>query len=87
MLPVVVTTGLICADLARPVSQEEYARVMLQETVWHEPLGEEARDYYLARGRVLAGFLRPGMTAEEVHRILGIRASGWVQEGDRWTHT
>jgi hypothetical protein len=60
---------------------------MLQQVAWHEPLSPEVRAYYLAKGRVLAGLLRPGMSAEEVRRVLGVRASGWVQVGEQWTDT
>ena len=59
MLPLVVCAGVLWADLARPLTQAEYTHVMVQQVVWHEPLSDEARVYYLARGRVLADFLHP----------------------------
>jgi CheY-like chemotaxis protein len=66
-LPVVVCSGEAepqeVARLLGPVTQAEYTQVMLRQVACHEPLSEEARDYYLAKGRVLAGLLRPGMTA------------------------
>jgi hypothetical protein len=65
MLPLVVIAGMFLADLARPVTQAEYAQVMFQKVAWHELLSDEARANYLASGaRVLAGFLHPGMTEE-----------------------
>jgi hypothetical protein len=87
MLPLVASAGVLLADLARPVSREEYAQVMLQQVLLREPLSPEVRAYYLAKGRVLAGFLRVGMTDGEVRRVLGVRASGWVRIGDQWTDT
>jgi hypothetical protein len=91
MLRPVVSAAVFWANLATPVSEEEYAQVMLQRAVWHEPLSAEARDYYyLAKGRFLAGFLREGMTDAEVRETLGARPSSWVeeedQEGERWAH-
>ena len=90
MLPVVMCAGVLLADLARPVRPEEYRRVIGQQVLLHEPMPSEVRAYYLAKGRVLAGFLRVGMTDGEVREDLGVRPSGWVQEedqeGERWTH-
>jgi hypothetical protein len=60
---------------------------MLWESVWHEPLPPEVREHYFAKGRVLAGLLREGMTAVEVRRILGSRPSDWVFDGARWSNT
>jgi hypothetical protein len=57
---------------------------MVQQAVWHEPLSEEARAYYLAKGRILAGLLHPGMTEPEVWKILGVRPSGWVRAQGSW---
>ena len=51
--------GMLLADLARPASPEEYHRVIGQQVLRHEPLRPEVRAYYLAKGRVLAWFLRP----------------------------
>jgi hypothetical protein len=48
MLPLVVTAGVLLADLASPVTPEEYAHIMLQQVARHEPLSEEGRAYYLA---------------------------------------
>ncbi len=87
MLPVVVTAGVLGADVVTPVSPAEYTQVMLLEAVWHEPLSEELRDYYLAKGRLLAGFLREGMTDVEVRRTLGVRPSDWVFDGAGWSNT
>jgi hypothetical protein len=87
MLLLVVSAGVLLADLARPVSPEEYHRVVGQQVLSHAPLPPSTRAYYLAKGRVLAGFLRPGMSAEEVRGIVGVRADGWVQEEERWTDT
>jgi hypothetical protein len=83
MLPLVVA-GVLWADLAMPLTQAEYAQVMVQQVVWHEPLSEEARAYYLAKGRVLAGFLHEGMTEPEVWNVLGVRPSGWVRAQGSW---
>ena len=47
----------------------------------------EAREYYLAKGRVLAGFLHEGMTVVEVRRVLGVRPGGCVFDGRRWSNT
>jgi hypothetical protein len=87
MLPLVLTAGVLWADLARPLTQEENGRVIELQVLLHEPLPPEVRAYYLAKGRLLAGFLHPGVTEEEVRQVLGIRPSGWAQEGERWTHT
>jgi hypothetical protein len=87
MLPVVVTAGMLLNDLASPLTPEEYTHHMLWESVWHEPLPPEVREHYFAKGRLLAGFLYPGMTAEEVRGVVSVRANGWVQEGGWWTHT
>jgi hypothetical protein len=87
MLPLVVSAGVLLADLARPVSPAEYAQVLVQGAVWHEPPGEEARASYLAKGRVLGCFLRKGMTEVEVHRVVGVRPGGGVRAGDRQTDT
>ena len=38
MVPVVVTAGVLLADLARPVSPEEYRRVIGRQALLHEPL-------------------------------------------------
>jgi hypothetical protein len=43
MLPLVVTAGVLWADLASPLTQAESAQVMLQQVAWHEPLSDEAR--------------------------------------------
>ena len=83
MLPLVVTAGVLLADLARPVSPEEYRRVIGQQVLLHEPMRPEVRAYYLAKGRVLAGSLRKGMTDEAV---LGVRANGWFGAGEWWTN-
>jgi hypothetical protein len=72
---------VLWADLATPLTQAEYAQLMVQQVVWHEPLSEEARASYLAKGRVLAGFLHEGTTEPEVLRVLGARPSGWVRAG------
>jgi hypothetical protein len=84
MLPLVVSAAVLWADLARPVSSEEYRRVMGQQVLLHEPLSPEVRAYYLAKGRVLAGILHKGMTDEEVRRVLGVRPNGWVRAGTWW---
>jgi hypothetical protein len=65
-------------------SAEEYHRVIAQQVLSHDPLPPATRAYYLAKGLVLASFLWPGMSAEEVRRVLGVRANGWAQEGERW---
>jgi hypothetical protein len=57
---------------------------MVQQAVWHEPLSEEARAYYLAKGRILVGFLHEGMTEAEVYRVLGVRPSFWVRAQGSW---
>jgi hypothetical protein len=81
MLPLVVTAGALWADLASPLTPEEYRQVIGQQVLLHEPLRPEVRAYYRAKGRVLAGFLRPGMSSEEVRRVLGVRPNGWVRAG------
>jgi hypothetical protein len=83
MLPVVVCTGMILADLARPVTPEEYAQI-LQQRLRHEPLGPGVRAYYLAKGRVLACFLRKGMTDYQVGRILGMTGGGGFGNAHCW---
>jgi hypothetical protein len=84
MLLLVVSAAALWADLARSVSPEEYPRVIGQQVLTHQPLSPEVRAYYLAKGRILAAFLHKGMTAEEVRRVLGVRANGWVRSGERW---
>jgi hypothetical protein len=84
MLALVVSAGVLWADLARPVSPEEYRRVLGHQILRHEPIRPEVRAYYLAKGGILAGFLHKGMSAEEVRRVLGIRPNGWVRAGERW---
>jgi hypothetical protein len=84
MLPLVVSAGVLLADLARPLTQAEYTQVMVQQVAWHEPLSDEARAYYLLRGRVLAGLLHEGMTEPEVWKVLGVRPSGWVRAQGSW---
>src|SRR5262245_50177045 len=49
-LPPVVTAGVLLADLARPVSPEEYRRIIGQQVVLHEPLSAETRAYYQVGG-------------------------------------
>jgi hypothetical protein len=85
MLSAVAIAGMFFADLTRPLTPEEYAQVITHEVLLHEPLSPEVRSYYLAKGRVLAGFLREGMTNVEVRQVLGVRPSGWVFEGARWS--
>jgi hypothetical protein len=84
MLPVVVCGGVLWADLATPLTPEEYRRVIGQQVLLHEPMQPEVRAYYLAKGRVLACFLHKGMTDGEVRRVLGVRADGWVRAGTWW---
>jgi hypothetical protein len=84
MLPFVLGAAVSLADLASPVTQAEYALVMVQQVVWHEPLSEEVRDYYLEKGRILTGFLHEGMTEYEVHKVLGLRPSDWVRAQGTW---
>jgi hypothetical protein len=43
MLPLVVSAGVLLADLARPVTPEEYRRVIGQQVLRHEPLRPEVR--------------------------------------------
>jgi hypothetical protein len=76
LLPVVICAGVLLADLARPVSLEEYRRAIGQQVLLHEPLRPEIRASYLAKGRVLAAFLPKGMSDGEVRRGLGVRPSG-----------
>jgi hypothetical protein len=82
MLPAVVVAGMFFADLARPVTPEEYAQVMAHEVLLHEPLSDEALAYYRAKGQVLACLLQEGMTRADVHRALGVQASGWFWSGE-----
>jgi hypothetical protein len=84
MLPLVACAGVLWADLASPLTQAEYAQVMVQQAIWHEPLSEDARDYYLAKGCILAGLLHEGMTEPEVWKVLGVRPSGWVRAQGSW---
>jgi hypothetical protein len=56
------------------------------EVLLHEPPSPEVRSYCLAKGHLLAGLLRPGMTDVEVRGVLGTRPSGWVFDG-RWSYT
>jgi hypothetical protein len=85
MLPLVISAGWIFADLASPVTRAEYSQAVLQRFVSHKPLSPEVRHYYLTKGRFLAGFLRKGMTPEEVSRVLGVPPNEWAQaHGDWW---
>ena len=50
-LPFVITAGVLWADLATPLTPEEYRRVIGQQVLLHEPLRPEVRAYYLAKRR------------------------------------
>ena len=84
ILPLVVAVVLL-AGLARPARPEEYHRIMAQQVLLHEPLSAEVPPCYLAKGRVLAGFLWPGMTREEVRGVLGVRPNSRARAGEWWT--
>jgi hypothetical protein len=84
ILPLVACAGVLWADLASPLTQTEYAQVMVQQAVWHEPLSDQARDHNLAEDRDLACLLREDMTKPEVYRVLGVRPSFWVRARGSW---
>jgi hypothetical protein len=62
MFSFVVSVGALLAGLARPVTPEEYRQVIGRQVLRHESMSKEVRDYYLAKGQVLACLLHRGMT-------------------------